>query len=70
MANTPKKKESTDDVLAALEDALSATQVKPAADKAKTDESAERPSLTPTPVLPPPSPDDEMFADQIGRAHV
>lgn len=64
MANTPKKKESTDDVLAALEDALSATQVKPAADKAKTDESAERPSLTPTPVLPPPSPDDEMFADR------
>lgn len=70
MANTPKKQQSTgDDVLAALEDALSVA--KPVAGKPDADDKTERPSLTPTPVLPPPSPDDEMFADHAatsGRA--
>lgn len=66
-ANTPKKQENkqetSDDVLAALEDALSINHAKLAANQSKAGEPIERPALTATPV-PPPSPDDDIFADR------
>ena len=65
MANTPKKQENSDDMLAALEDALSINEHKSTDEKSapgKTEEAAA--SASPVIMPPPPSPDDHIFAER------
>jgi hypothetical protein len=60
MANTPKKQENSDDVLAALEQALSSNEQKPE-NETSPEKRAETPSAGAT-AVPPPPPSPEEFA--------
>jgi len=65
MANTPKKQENSDDVLAALEEALSHTEQQKPETEPALEKRTETPSLEATPVPPPPpSPDDKIFNER------
>ena len=64
MANTPKKQENSDDVLAALEEALSGTEQK----KPETEPTAEKRAGLPSPGAPP-APDRPALARQRPPTH-
>jgi hypothetical protein len=72
MANTPKKQDPADDMLAAIEDALKLNEPAASVKFAEPREASATPKTAASPVPPPPAaPDDDIFADRpasSGRA--